>query len=203
MSSAIKLSKFMYTSILMPIFLFSFYQRYYECSHHFTLPRLYPIWCLAVSCIIGIWWQSLGYPWYCTLMIAVASIVFLLIWRNRCLAFKTVYVLMYGAAFLTSCLSYQAAVIKQEEFCKCTHAHSFNLIGTVTDISQTGNVRLPYALKLDTYALVCTDAMLKTISETSICLYTKTKPTIAVSDIIEVKNIRLKRQRIKNSCDIS
>lgn len=167
-------------------------------QYYFTIPRLYPIWALAVSCILGICWQSLEYPLYYTFLLALVSFIFLMIVRNTCIALKTIYIVLYAVVFLASGMSYYLSVAQQKEFCQYSHNHTFDVTGMAIDISQTGNFRLPWAIKLKVHSLVCTDYMIEPWnSHISICLYTKNAPSFSVSDTIEVKNISFKTPKNK------
>jgi len=166
--------------------------------YYFTIPRLYPIWILAVSCIMGIWWQSFEYPWYFTLAMTITLSTFLMVWRNRCLALKTIYIILYATIFIASCRSYQRSIDRQQKFCDYTHNHRFDVTGKVIDITQTGNVRLPWSIKLKIHTLACNDCQLEPWKHPDvICLTTRQAPGFSISDTITIKNVLFKTPKNK------
>lgn len=166
---------------------------------YFTIPRIYPIWCLAISCILGIWWQSLEYNWYYTCLLVLIIFCLLVTYAHRCLALKTCYIILYVCIFLASCLSYRKNISSQQLFCQYVHNHIFDLKGIVTDVCPTGNFRLPYAIKLDLTWLECIDTKLASWQpSTTLCLYTKSVQGISISDIIKIKDVYLKIPKNKD-----
>lgn len=170
-----------------------------DMRNYFTIPRLYPIWVLAMACIAGIWWQSFEYPWYYTCIIALGGLVLLMTVAHVNLALKPVYICLYVLVFLGASASYQLSIWRQKNFCQKTHNRHFDIMGIVTDICQTGNYRLPIAIKLDIHSMTCTDATREPHNtRASIFLYTKKIGSITVSDTIEVKNILFKTPKNKD-----
>lgn len=168
-------------------------------KHYFIVPRLYPIWCLAVSCILGICWQNLAYAWHYTLLLATIASCLLLVFEVKILAFKCWYVVLYVIIFLASCLSYQRCIWRHETFCLYAHNHTFDITGTVKEVYETGNYRLPYAIKIDTHLLVCTDSELEPYKRReTLLLYSAAKNSVSVADIIKVTHVLLKTPKNKD-----
>ena len=161
--------------------------------HYFIAPKLYPIFCLTVSLILGICWQSFGMQWFISLSVAAIITSVLMIVSKTSGALQPLYIIFYCIAFLLGCFRYHNVVEAQQLFCDYTNSKTFDITGTITDIHQTTNPHMRYAITLQIMNMVpmaCSDAIYH--GNEHIFLYTQSTRNLRIADTITVKNVQFK-----------
>ncbi len=161
--------------------------------YYFVVPKLYPLFCLTLSLLVGIWWQSHNPYWFVSVALAllVASILFIAC--RKSITANPLYVALYLSAFFLGCFNYHHVVVKQQAFCRYTNNKQFDITGAITDIHQTTNpcVRYAITLKITTMFSVTEPNQIYHGNE-HICLYAQSIHNLRVADTIVIKNVQFK-----------
>lgn len=161
--------------------------------YYFVVPKIYPIFCLTVSLILGIWWQSYEPHWLLSVGAAFALASGLMIFSAKLIAAKPMYIFFYLGAFFFGCFNYHRVIVAQQTFCTYTNGKCFDITGTIVDINQTANPYLRYAIKLNIKKIISATDPHVTYPETeNICLYAQSLNNLRVADTILIRNLQFK-----------
>ena len=161
--------------------------------YYMIVPKIYPLFCLALSLMLGTWWQSHEPYWFISVGLALIISSIILVLCRKTIAANPLYIALYLGAFGLGCFNYQQAIVGQQSFCAYTNGKNFDVTGTITEIKPTTNPYVRYAITLKMATMVAVPGPSDMYyGNQHICLYVQSIRDLRVADTIVIKNVPFK-----------
>ncbi len=163
-------------------------------SRHFVIPRIYPVWCLTIALIAGIWWQWCGYSWPMAVAVCAGSTIIAVALCAITGLPRSPYLIVYCASFLGGAYRFHERLTRYRKLHEDLGRHVCYAVGSVAEINETADARLRYVIKLDASLLYTQQGPTKPYGQRApLILHVSTARGIRVADRILVSGIRVKK----------
>lgn len=162
--------------------------------YYFLIPPLYPIFCLAISLILGIMVQVLA-P-YLLVHIAIGCFILSLglLWYKKSIAAHPFYLILYLSAYCFGSFNYYKNISAQEHFLMHTQGKHFNITGKIVDIRRIPNPHMRYSIILQLETMGTSNNPQEVYhGHENILLYSTTLHSLRIADTIKVHEVQFNK----------